>query len=99
VCLTLNVASVDRKEIATYLTQNGSIGISLKLASEENPQLLPVWTFDKDKSQSYTVSDLGIRICGPRSIRLLAYMEMGLRSNLSVDIFVFGSVGLDKDKF
>ena len=99
VCLTINVASVDRKEIATYLTQNGSIGISLKLASEENPQLLPVWTFDKDKTQSYTVSDLGIRICGPRSIRLLAYMEMGLRSNLSVDVFVFGSVGLDKDKF
>lgn len=82
-----------------YLLQKGSIGVSLKISSEENPQLMPIWTFDKEKSKSYTVSDLGICVCGPRKIRLLAFMEMGFRSGASVDVFVFGSVGLDKDKF
>mmetsp|Transcript_1841 Transcript_1841/g.3966 ORF Transcript_1841/g.3966 Transcript_1841/m.3966 type:complete len:279 (-) Transcript_1841:1327-2163(-) len=99
VCLTINAASVERKPMETYLLQKGSIGVSLKISSEENPQLMPIWTFDKEKSKSYTVSDLGIRICGPRKIRLLAFMEMGFRSGASVDVFVFGSVGLDKDKF
>ena len=99
VCLKLSSASVDRKEMETYLIQKGSIGISLKLSSEENPQLMPIWTFDKDKSSSYTVSNLGIEVCGPRKIRLLAFMEMGFRSGASVDLFLFGSVCLDRDKF
>jgi len=99
VCLTLSSASVDRKEMEGFLVQKGSIGVSLKLSSEENPQLLPIWTFDKDKSSSYSISDLGIQVCGPRKIRLLAFMEMGFRSGASVDLFVFGSVGLDRDKF
>ncbi|KAL7541204.1 hypothetical protein ACHAXR_012650 [Thalassiosira sp. AJA248-18] len=99
VCLTINTASCERKAIEAFLIQKGSIGVSLKISTEENPQLMPMWTFDKEKSSSYTVSDLGIRICGPRKIRLLAFMEMGFRSGASVDVFVFGSVGLDKDKF
>jgi len=99
VCLKISSASVDRKEMETYLIQKGSIGISLKLSSEENPQLIPIWTFDKDKSTSYTVSNLGIEVCGPRKIRLLAFMEMGFRSGASVDLFLFGSVCLDRDKF
>lgn len=99
VCLTISAASVDRKAMASYLSQQGSIGVSLRISSEENPQLSPLWTFDGGKSTSYTVSDLGIRVCGPRNIRLLAYMEMGLRSTASVDVFVFGSVCLDGDKF
>lgn len=92
-------ASVDRKAIEGFLLQKGSIGISLRISSEENPQLMPMWTFDKEKSKSYTVSDLGVEVCGPRTIRLLAFMEMGFRSGASVDLFVFGSVGLDKNKF
>ena len=99
VCLKISSASVDRKEMETYLIQKGTIGISLKLSSEENPQLMPIWTFDKDKSTSYTVSNLGIEVCGPRKIRLLAFMEMGFRSGASVDLFLFGSVCLDRDKF
>ena len=99
VCLTISAASVDRKAITSYLSQQGSIGVSLRISSEENPQLSPLWTFDGGKSTSYTVSDLGIRVCGPRNIRLLAYMEMGLRSTASVEMFVFGSVSLDGDKF
>jgi len=99
VCLKISSASVDRKEMETYLIQKGTIGISLKLSSEENPQLIPIWTFDKDKSTSYTVSNLGIEVCGPRKIRLLAFMEMGFRSGASVDLFLFGSVCLDRDKF
>lgn len=83
----------------TYLLQKGSIGVSLKISTEENPQLMPIWTFDKEHSKSYTVSDLGVQVCGPRTIRLLAFMEMGFRSGASVDVFVFGSVGLDRDKF
>lgn len=99
VCLKINVASVERQAMEKYLLQKGSIGVSLKISSEENPQLMPIWTFDKEKSATYTVSDLGLQICGPRTIRLLAFMEMGFRSGASVDLFVFGSVGLDKDKF
>ena len=99
VCLTISAASVDRKNVLSYLTQQGSIGVSLRISSEENPQLLPIWTFDKDRSNSYSASDLGIRVCGPRNIRLFAYMEMGMRSNAAVDVHVFGSVCLDGDKF
>lgn len=99
VCLKINAASVERKPMENFLLQKGSIGTSLRISTEENPQLMPIWTFDKEKSKSYTVSDLGIQICGPRKIRLLAFMEMGFRSGASVDVFVFGSVGLDKDKF
>lgn len=99
VCLKINSASCERKAIEGFLVQKGSIGVSLKISTEENPQLMPIWTFDKEKSASYTVSDLGIQVCGPRTIRLLAFMEMGFRSGASVDVFVFGSVGLDRDKF
>lgn len=99
VCLQINAASVERKSMENFLLQKGSVGVSLKISSEENPELLPMWTFDREKSRSYTVSDLGVRVCGPRTIRLLAFMEMGFRSGASVDVFVFGSVGLDRDKF
>mmetsp|Transcript_31872 Transcript_31872/g.66832 ORF Transcript_31872/g.66832 Transcript_31872/m.66832 type:complete len:292 (+) Transcript_31872:95-970(+) len=99
VCLKINAASVDRKSMENFLLQKGSIGVSLKVSSEENPALLPIWTFDKEKSKSYTVSDLGVEVCGPRTVRLLAFMEMGFRSGASVDLFVFGSVGLDRNRF
>jgi hypothetical protein len=82
-----------------YLKQKGSIGVSLRLSSEENGEMLPIWTFDNNRSTCYTISNLGIRVCGPRTIRLLAYMEMGFRSGASVDIHVFGSVSLNKDAF
>ena len=99
VCLQINTASIDRKAMEGYLAQKGSVGVSLKISTEENPQLMPIWTFDKEKSTSYSISNMGIRVCGPRKIRLLAFMEMGFRSGASVDVFVFGSVSLDKDKF
>ncbi|KAL3758933.1 hypothetical protein ACHAWU_003004 [Discostella pseudostelligera] len=98
-CLTINSASVDAKSMEHYLHQKGALGVSLKLSSEENPQLLPLWTFDKEKSSSYNISNLGIRVAGPRNIRLGACMEMGYRSGASVDVFVFGSVTLDSDKY
>jgi len=99
VCLKINVASLERKPMEVFLAQKGSIGVSLKISTEENPQMLPVWTFDKEKSNNYSVSDLKLRVSGPRQIRLLAFMEMGMRSGLSVDVSVFGSIGLDRDKF
>lgn len=99
VCLKIEAASVERKAMEGYLLQKGSSGVSLRISSEENPAMLPIWTFDKERSKSYTVSDLGVRVCGPRTIRLLAFMEMGFRSGASVDVCVFGSVGLDRDKF
>ena len=98
ICLTINSASVDAKLMEHYLHQKGALGVSLKISSEENPQLLPIWTFDKEKSSSYNVSNLGLRVCGPRNIRLGACMEMGYRSGASVDVYVFGSVTLDGDK-
>lgn len=82
-----------------YLKQKGSIGVSLRLSSEENPEMLPVWTFARDRSSGYTMSGLGLRVCGPRTVRLLAFMEMGYRSGQSVDVHVFGSVSLNKDAF
>lgn len=82
-----------------FLVQKGSIGVSLRISTEENPQLLPIWTFDQERSKSYTVSDLGVVVCGPRTVRLLAYMEMGFHSRASVDVNVFGSVSLDTNKF
>jgi hypothetical protein len=83
----------------TFLLQKGSIGVSLKISTEENPTLLPIWTFDRERSKSYTVSDLGIRVAGPRTLRLMAFMEMGFRSGATVDLNVFGNVRLDADKF
>ena len=82
-----------------FLKQKGAIGVSLKLSTEENPMLLPIWTFDRERSKSYSVGNLGIRVAGPRTVRLLAFMEMGFRSGASVDVNVFGSVRLDGDKF
>jgi len=99
VCLRINSASVDRKELENFFNQKGSIGVSLKVSTEENPALCPIWTFDKERSKSYTVSDLGLQVCGPRTIKLLAYMEMGFRSGASVDVYIFGSVSLDTDMF
>jgi len=99
VCLRINSASVDRKELEHFFNQKGSNGVSLKISTEENPVLCPIWTFDKERSKSYTVSDLGLQVCGPRTINLLAFMEMGFRSGASVDVYVFGSVGLDTDMF
>ncbi|KAL3774669.1 hypothetical protein HJC23_012283 [Cyclotella cryptica] len=99
VCWILNSASVERKSMETFLMQKGSIGVSLKISTEENPTLLPVWTFDRERSKSYTVSDLGIRVAGPRTVRLMAFMEMGFRSGATVDLNVFGNVRLDTDKF
>lgn len=99
VCLYINSAAVERKAIEDFLKQKGSIGVSLKLSTEENPTLLPIWTFDRERSKSYSVSNLGIRVAGPRTVRLMAFMEMGFRSGASVDINVFGSVRLDSDKF
>mmetsp|Transcript_21728 Transcript_21728/g.45714 ORF Transcript_21728/g.45714 Transcript_21728/m.45714 type:complete len:306 (-) Transcript_21728:315-1232(-) len=97
--LTISAASVERKSMEEFSKQKGSIGVSLRISTEENPQLLPIWTFDKEKSKSYGVTDLGVVVCGPRTVRLLAYMEMGFSSKMSVDVGVFGSVSLDGDKF
>lgn len=99
VCLTISSAGVERKAMDDFLKQKGSIGVSLKLSTEENPTLLPIWTFDGERSKSYSVSNLGIRCAGPRTVRLMAFMEMGFRSGASVDVNVFGSVRLDGDKF
>ncbi|KAK1738446.1 hypothetical protein QTG54_011115 [Skeletonema marinoi] len=99
VCLKMNCASVQRKAMDEYLKQKGSIGVSLRLSSEENPEMLPIWTFARDRSSGYTMSGLGLRVCGPRTLRLLAFMEMGYRSGQSVDVHVFGSVSLNKDAF
>ena len=82
-----------------FLTQKGSIGVSLRVSTEENPEMLPIWTFDRNISKSYTASDLGMSVCGPRTMRLMAFMEMGFSSRASVDLNVFGSVTLDRDKF
>jgi len=99
VCLTLDSAGVGRKQMDDFLKQKGTVGVSLKISTEENPALLPIWTFDRERSTSYGVTNLGIRVAGPRTVRLMASMEMGFRSGAFVDVNVFGSVRLDGDKF
>ena len=92
VCLTIGTASVDRKNVSSYLTQQGSIGVSLRISSEENPQLLPIWTFDKDRSNSYSASDLGIRVCGPRNNSATRVHGDGDAQQRRSGYSVFGSV-------
>jgi hypothetical protein len=81
----------------TFLLQKGSIGISLKISTKENLMLSPIWTFDQERSNSYTVSDLSIRVAGSRIVRLMAFMEMGFQSGATVDLNVFGNVRFDAE--
>lgn len=58
--LTIHNASVGCKEIGEYVKTSCSRGVALKFSSEENGEMLPVWTYDNDRSGDCWTNGLGI---------------------------------------
>ncbi|KAL7479415.1 hypothetical protein ACHAW6_005148 [Cyclotella cf. meneghiniana] len=90
--LRLHSVSVDCKEMAEYVKTSAAQGVSLKFSSEENGEMLVVWTYDKDRSGDCWQTGLGIEVQGPRIVRLAAIVDRGFKKGSALDINVFGSV-------
>jgi hypothetical protein len=58
--LKIHNASVGYKEMAEYVKISSAQGVALKFSSEENGEMLPVWTYDKDRSGDCWTNGLGI---------------------------------------
>jgi hypothetical protein len=61
--LRLTSASVDRKEMADFLRNTGKAAngeVSLRFSSEENGDMIPVCTFDGERSGELSQTGLGI---------------------------------------
>lgn len=58
--LKIHNASVGYKEMAEYVKTSSAQGVALKFSSEENGEMLPVWTYDKDRSGDCWTNGLGI---------------------------------------
>jgi hypothetical protein len=61
--LRLTSASVDRKEMSDFLRNTGKAangGVSLRFSSEENGDMIPVCTFDGERSGDLSQTGLGI---------------------------------------
>ena len=58
--LKLHNASVGCKEIAEYVKTSCSHGVCLKFSSEENGEMLAIWTYDKDRSGDCWTTGLGV---------------------------------------
>lgn len=46
--------------MAEYVKTSSAQGVALKFSSEENGEMLPVWTYDKDRSGDCWTNGLGI---------------------------------------
>ena len=58
--LCINTVSVDRKEMTEFVKTSSAHGVCLKFSSEENGEMLVVWTYDKDRSGDVWHTGLGI---------------------------------------
>ncbi|KAL3797087.1 hypothetical protein HJC23_000425 [Cyclotella cryptica] len=58
--LCLHSVSVNHKEMTEYVKTSAAQGVSLKFSSEENGEMLVVWTYDKDRSGDCWQTGLGI---------------------------------------
>ena len=58
--LKIHSASVGCKEMSDYVKISGGQGVSLKFSSEENGEMLPVWTFNWERSGEFWANGLGI---------------------------------------
>ena len=58
--LTIHSASVGCKEMSDYVKISSGQGVSLKFSSEENGEMLPVWTFNWERSGEFWANGLGI---------------------------------------
>ena len=90
--LTINTASVDRRQMADFLKIGIVHGVTLKISSEENGALLPIWTFDKERSSEHCHTGFGLNIEGPRIIRLAAVTDKGFKKGTPLDVNLFGFV-------
>lgn len=90
--LRLTSASVDRNEMSNFLrTSRTAGGVALKFSSEENGEMLTVWTCDEKYGELFQTG-LGIEVDGPRIIRLAAVIEKNIKIGSPVNLNVFGSV-------
>eukprot|EP00956_Cyclotella_meneghiniana_P008172 scaffold10872_cov66-Cyclotella_meneghiniana.AAC.5 len=90
--LTIHSASVGCKEMSDYVKISSGQGVSLKFSSEENGEMLPVWTFNWERSGEFWANGLGIEVQGPRIIRLAAVVDKGFKKGSALDVNVFGTV-------
>ena len=59
--LCIRTISVDRKEMTEFAKAGSAAhGVCLKFSSEENGEMLVVWTYDKDRSADVWQTGLGI---------------------------------------
>eukprot|EP01082_Thalassiosira_pseudonana_P015429 g13680.t1.1.5e17418b g13680 g13680.t1 contig9:193430-193945(+) len=58
--LHIHTVSVDVKEMAEYVQTSAAQGVCLKFSSEENGDMLTVWTYDKDRSGDCFQTGLGV---------------------------------------
>jgi len=94
--LNIRGVSLNVKEIAEFCKTASAQGVILKFSSEENGEMLVVWTYDKDRSGDCWETGLGIEVEGPRIIRLAAVVDRGFKTGSRLDVNVFGSVGKSK---
>lgn len=48
------------KELAEFIKTSCARGVSLKFSSEENGEMMGIWTYDKDRSGDAWETGLGI---------------------------------------
>jgi hypothetical protein len=58
--LRIHNVSVNYKEMENYVKISSAQGVALKFSSEENGEMLVVWTYDKDRSGDCWATGLGI---------------------------------------
>ena len=90
--LRINSVSLDRKEIAEYVKTSAAHGVALKFSSEENGEMLVVWTYDKERSGDIWETGLRIDVEGPRIVRLAAVVDRGFKKGSPLNVNVFGTV-------
>ena len=58
--LYLHSVSVDLKPLAEFIKTSNARGVCLKFSSEENGEMMGIWTYDKDRSRDCWETGLGI---------------------------------------
>ncbi len=56
----LHSVSVDSKQLADFIKTSNARGVCLKFSSEENGEMMGIWTYDKDRSGNVWETGLGV---------------------------------------
>lgn len=78
--------------MTAFVSSSSAHGVCLKFSSEENGEMLVVWTYDSERSGDVFQTGLGIEVVGPRIIRLAGIVDRGFKKGSPLDVHVFGSV-------